>query len=153
MMRKGQLHAILSLRPLAAESREEQRMTGFIIRLGINVLGLWLATEVVNGIAIEGLDTFVAAGLLLGVVNALIRPIVVVLTLPVTFVTLGLFLLVVNALMLGLVAWLLTDFQIGGFQDAFFGAVIVSLTGWVGSWFVGSKGKMQVLVVEKSRRA
>ncbi len=128
-------------------------MMGFIIRLGINVLGLWLATEVVNGIAIEGLDTFVAAGLLLGVVNALIRPIVVVLTLPVTFVTLGLFLLVVNALMLGLVAWLLTDFRIGGFQDAFFGAVIVSLTGWVGSWFVGSKGKMQVLVVEKSRRA
>jgi putative membrane protein len=124
---------------------------GFVIRLAINVLGLWLATVVVDNLQIEGLGTFVAAGLLLGIVNALVRPIVVVLTLPVTFLTLGFFLLIVNGLMLWLVASMLSDFNVGSFTDAFFGAVIVSLTGWVGSWYVGPKGNMQIMVVESRR--
>jgi putative membrane protein len=126
-------------------------MPGFLIRLAINVLGLWLATEIVDNFEIDGTGTFVAAALLLGVVNAVIRPIIVVLTLPVTVVTLGFFLLVVNGLMLQLVAALLSNFHVGGFWDAFFGAVIVSLTGWVGASFVGPKGDLQVLVVDSRR--
>jgi len=124
-------------------------MPGFLIRIAINVLGLWLATEVVDNLEIDGAGTFVAAGLLLGVVNAVVRPLAVILTLPVTFVTLGLFLLVVNALMLWLVSAMLGDFHIGDFWDAFFGAIIISVTGWVGSWFVSDNGKVKVLVVEK----
>jgi putative membrane protein len=123
-------------------------MPGFFIRLVINILGLWLASEIVTGLEVSGRGTFIAAGLLLGVVNALIRPIAILLTLPVTILSLGIFLLFINAGMLQLVAWLLKDFQLAGFGPAFFGALIVSLTGWVSSWFIGSKGKMEVMVIE-----
>jgi len=131
---------------------EETRMPGFLIRLALNVLGLWLATQVVPGIHIEGVLSFLAAGLLLGIVNAVVRPIVVVLTLPFTVLTLGLFILVVNAAMLGLVSWLVKDFQIAGFWAAFFGAIIVGLTGWIGSSFIGPRGRVEVMMIEGHAR-
>ena len=68
--------------------------------------------------------TLVIAAVLLGIVNAFVRPLLILLTLPFTIVTLGLFLLVVNAAMLGLVAWLLGGMQIAGFWAAFWGALI-----------------------------
>jgi putative membrane protein len=77
------------------------------------------------------------------VVNAIVRPVVVVLTFPITLVTLGLFLLVVNAAMLGLVALFLPGFVIGDFWAALFAAVIVSITGWIGSWLIGSRAKVE----------
>ena len=79
-------------------------MTGFVLRAVLAALGLWLATYWVRGVRIDTPATLVLAGLLLGVINAIVRPIVVVLTLPLTLLSLGLFLLVVNALMLGLTA-------------------------------------------------
>ncbi|HET9446237.1 MAG TPA: phage holin family protein, partial [Steroidobacteraceae bacterium] len=85
------------------------------------------------------------AALLLGIVNAIVRPIAVILTLPLTLLTLGLFLLVVNAAMLGLVAALLAGFQISGFWTALGGSLIVSLTGWVASGLIGNNGKFQVI--------
>ena len=112
-------------------------MTAFILRLVIAALALWLATEIVPGIEAEGLGTLVLAALLLGVVNAIVRPVVVLLTLPLTLLTLGLFLLVINAAMLGLVGWLLKDFTVDGFVPALLGAVIVGLVSWVGSWVIG----------------
>jgi putative membrane protein len=115
-------------------------MTGFILRAVIAAFGLWLAAEWVDGVSVDSAATLLLAGLLLGIVNAFIRPIAIVLTFPITLVTLGLFLLVVNAGMLALVAWLLPGFAIAGFGAAFFSAVIVGLTGWVGSWFIGPKG-------------
>jgi putative membrane protein len=119
-------------------------MTGFILRALIAALGLWLATEWVNGVTIDSAGTLVIAGVLLGVVNAIVRPLAVILTFPITLVTLGLFLLVVNAAMVALVAWLLPGFNLAGFWPAFWTALIVSLTGWIGSWFIGSKGKIEV---------
>ena len=119
-------------------------MTGFILRALIAALGLWLATEWVGGVSIDSPGTLVIAGLLLGVMNAIVRPLAVILTFPITLVTLGLFLLVVNAAMVALVAWLLPGFNLAGFWPAFWTALIVSLTGWVGSWFIGSKGKIEV---------
>jgi putative membrane protein len=77
-------------------------------------------------------DSLLAA-VLLGVCNAVVRPVLVILTLPITLLTLGLFLLVVNAAMLALVAWMLPGFSIAGFGPALFGALIVSLTGIIGS--------------------
>ena len=74
-----------------------------------------------------------AAALLLGVCNALVRPVLVLLTLPITLVTLGLFLLVVNAAVIGLVALLLPGFAIAGFIPAVLGGLVVSVTGWIGS--------------------
>ena len=120
-------------------------MTGFILRALIAALGLWLATEWVNGVSIDSPGTLVIAGLLLGVVNAIVRPLAVILTFPITLVTLGLFLLVVNAAMVALVAWFLPGFHLAGFWPALWTALIVGLTGWVGSWFIGPKGKIEVV--------
>ena len=79
-------------------------MPGFIVRLAVNILALWVATALVPGVEIYGAGTFILAGILLGVVNALVRPILLLLTLPFTVLTLGLFVLVINAAMLGLVS-------------------------------------------------
>ena len=119
-------------------------MTGFILRALIAALGLWLATEWVDGVTIDTPTTLVIAGLLLGIVNAIVRPLAVILTFPITLVTLGLFLLVVNAAMVALVAWFLPGFHIAGFWPAFWTALIVGITGWIGSWFIGPKGKIEV---------
>jgi putative membrane protein len=115
-------------------------MTGFILRAVISAIGLWVATRWVDGLSIDSAATLLLAGALLGIVNALVRPVAVVLTFPITLVTLGVFLLVVNAAMLSLVAWVLPGFSVAGFWSAFWGALIVSLTGWVGSWFIGPRG-------------
>ena len=108
-------------------------MAFFILRVLIAALGLWLATEWVTGITVSTPTTLILAALLLGVVNAIVRPIVVLLTLPVTLITLGLFLLVVNAAMLGLVAAFLPGFSIAGFWPAVWAALLISLVSWLGS--------------------
>lgn len=120
-------------------------MTGFLLRVAIVALGLWLATLLLPGLYFESAGYLLGAALLLGIVNAIVRPIAVVLTLPLTLLTLGLFLLVVNAAMLGLVALLLSGFQISSFWTALGGSLIVSLTGWVAAGLIGNNGKVQVI--------
>ncbi len=126
-------------------------MLGFVIRLLIGALGLWLASELVPGIAVHGAWTLLGAALLLGIVNAVVRPLLVILTLPITVLTLGLFLLVINAATLGLVAWMLDNFTIAGFWPALFGAIVVSVTGWLASYFIGPRGRVEVIVVRHRR--
>jgi len=122
-------------------------MTGFVLRALITAIGLWIATRWVSGIQIDDALTLVLAGALLGIMNAIVRPIAIVLTLPITIVTLGFFLLVVNAGMVALVAALLPGFHIhGGFWSAFGTALIVSITGWIGSALIGPRGKIDVYV-------
>jgi putative membrane protein len=122
-------------------------MTGFLIRALITAIGLWIATRWVSGIRIDDAGTLILAGALLGVMNAIVRPIAILLTLPITIVTLGFFLLVVNAGMVALVAALLPGFHIpGGFWSAFGTALIVWITGWIGSWLIGPRGKIDVYV-------
>lgn len=121
-------------------------MTRFILRAAIAALGLWLATEWVDGIYIDAPTTLAIAAVLLGVVNAFVRPLVILLTLPFTVLTLGLFLLVVNAAMLGLVAAILPGMQIVGFWDAVWGALIVSVVSWIGSLAFGPKGRIEVKI-------
>ena len=124
-------------------------MVGFLVRLAISALGLWLAHRIVPGIEIEGTGTLVAAALLLGIENALVRPLLILLTLPITVLTLGLFLLVVNAATFGLVAALLDGFRVSGFGAALLGSIVVGLTSWVASWYVGPRGSVEVLVVRR----
>jgi putative membrane protein len=119
---------------------------GFLLRACIVALGLWLATVWVNGVFIDTPSTLILAGLLLGIVNSIVRPIAILLTLPMTIVTLGLFLLVINAGMVALVAWVLPGMHIAGFWSAFWTAVLVSVVSFVGSWFVGGKGRVEVIV-------
>ncbi|HEX7011736.1 MAG TPA: phage holin family protein [Steroidobacteraceae bacterium] len=120
-------------------------MTGFILRIAIVAVGLWLAAQIFSGLHFSGPGSLIAAALLLGIVNAVVRPIAVVLTLPLTLLTLGLFLLVVNAAMLGLVALLLGGFQISGFWTAVGASLVVSVTSWVASGLIGNNGKFEVL--------
>jgi putative membrane protein len=113
-------------------------MTRFIVRALIAALGLWLASEIVPGIAVPGGWTILlVAAVLLGIVNAVVRPVVVLLTLPATVLTLGLFLLVVNAAMLGLVGWLLKGFVVDGLWAGIFGTVVVGVVSWVGQMLMG----------------
>lgn len=124
-------------------------MAGILIRTLVVALGLWLASVLVPGIAVAGPWTLLGAALLLGIVNAVLRPVLVLLTLPVTVVTLGLFVLVINAAMLALVAWVFEGFTIAGFWPALFGAIIVSLTGWLASYLIGPRGRIEVIVVRR----
>ena len=122
-------------------------MTGFVLRAVITAIGLWIATRWVSGIRIDNPGTLVLAGLLLGVVNAVVRPILVILTLPITILSLGFFLLIVNTAMVALVASMLPGFHIpGGFWSAFATALIVWITGWLASWLIGPRGKIDVHV-------
>lgn len=124
-------------------------MLGFLIRLLIVALGLWLASEWVPGIEITGVWTLLGAALLLGLVNAIMRPLLILLTLPITVLTLGLFLLVINAGMLALVAWALDDFSIAGFWPAVGGGIVVGVTGWLASYFIGPRGRVEVIYVRR----
>ena len=112
-------------------------MGAFLVRMLISAAGLWIASVLVPGMDISGMGTLLAAAFLLGLVNALVRPVLIFFTLPLTILTLGLFLLVINAAMLGLVAWLLPGFVLGGFFPALFGSLIVSLISWCASRYVG----------------
>jgi putative membrane protein len=102
---------------------------GFLLRLCISALSLGLAAKLIPGIYVRDWFTLFLAAFLLGLVNAVVKPILVLMTLPITLVTLGLFLLIVNAAMLGLVAWLLPGFALAGFFPALFGWLVMALVG------------------------
>lgn len=118
-------------------------MKGFVIRLLITALGLWVADRLLPGVEISGTGSLILSAVLLGVVNAVIRPIVLILTLPLTILTLGLFVLIVNGISLGIAAWLVPGFHITGLWSATLGAIIVGLTSWVASAFVGGSGRIE----------
>jgi putative membrane protein len=124
-------------------------MTGFLVRLAISAFGLWVAAKLVPGMAFDGTGTLVLAALLQGLVNAVVRPVLVLLTLPLTILTLGLFLLVVNGITLAIVAWLLPGFALHGLGAAILGAIVAGLAGWLASSLVGPSGRFDVMVVRR----
>ena len=115
-------------------------MMGFLLRALISAVGLWVASEWVTGVYINSSATLVLAGILLGIVNAIVRPVAFILTLPLTLLTLGLFLLVLNAGMVALVAALLPGFHIATFKAAVLTWIIVWITGLIGTALIGKKG-------------
>lgn len=117
-------------------------MLGFLLRWSINLLALVVAGSLINGIRIQSIGMSIVAAGFLGVVNAVIRPVVLILTLPINFLTLGLFTLIINALMLQLVAAVVPGFIIEGFRAAFWGALVVSVVSWVLNLFVGGDGRV-----------
>lgn len=110
-----------------------KRILRFALRVLVNGVAILLAAAIVPGIAVRHQDvwTLLLVGLVLGLVNAFLRPIVDVFAFPLLILTLGLFQLVVNALLLLLVAWLVPDLVIDGFWPAFVGALVVSVAGVV----------------------
>jgi putative membrane protein len=111
----------------------------FIVRLIINMVAILLISYLFPGLI--WVDSFWAAlmsAFLLGIVNAIIRPILVLLTLPLTLVTLGLFLLIINGLMLWLVSALVSGFHVSGFWGAVLGSILISIVSWILSRFLPS---------------
>ena len=124
-------------------------MVGFLLRAAITALGLWVASEIFQGLHFASPTKLVVAAVLLGVVNAFVRPLAFILTLPLTVLSLGLFLLVLNAAMVALVAWMVPGFEISGFWTAVGAALVVSLVSWAASSAIGSNGKVEIFTARK----
>jgi putative membrane protein len=116
---------------------------GFIVRVLINAGALMLAARVVPGIYLAGWQPALLAGLVLGLVNAIIRPVLVILTFPLTLLTLGLFLLILNGFCLAMTAWFVPGFDVHGLLPAVLGALLVTIVSWLLTAFVSDRGRVE----------
>ncbi len=116
-------------------------MLRFIAQFLVTALGLWLSSRVVDGVTFLSNESLLAAALLLGIANAVVRPILTFVTFPLTIITFGLFLLVVNAAVIGLVASLLGGFVIDGLWAGIGAAVVTGIVSWMAGWFIGEDPK------------
>lgn len=112
-----------------------------LLRWLLNAIVLLGIAYYLPGISVSGFYSALVAALLLGLVNAVIRPILIILTLPITIVTLGLFTLVINAFLFLFVASIVKGFDVVGFWPAFWGALIMSLISWITSWFLENESR------------
>jgi len=124
-------------------------MSGFVIRWLINIVALWFTSWIIKGIDVSGIVPLFVASLVLGILNAILRPVVLFLTLPINFLTLGLFTFVVNALMLWITSQVVSGFYVSGFWAAFIGAVLLSIVSTILNFFVSDRGKFEVIVIKK----
>ncbi|MDD5200814.1 MAG: phage holin family protein [Terrimicrobiaceae bacterium] len=126
-------------------------MQAFVIRWLITTLAVVAAAWVIPGIKYDTTGALLGASLLLGIINALIRPFLLLLSLPFIIVTMGLFIFVVNALLLLLVSSLVPPFHVAGFWSAFFGSILISLVSWVlSSLFRTSDGRVHLITHHES---
>jgi putative membrane protein len=119
------------------EVLKESVMLRFIVQFLVTCLALWLAAQIVPGVAFSDTTTLLLAAVLLGVANAIVRPILTILTFPLTILTFGLFLLVVNAAVIGLVAALLGGFMVDGLWAGIGAAIVTGVVSWIAGWFIG----------------
>ena len=112
-------------------------MLRFIVQFLVTCLALWLAARIVPGVTFNDTTTLLLAAVLLGVANAIVRPILTILTFPLTVITFGLFLLVVNAAVIGLVAVLLNGFVVDGLWAGIGAAIVTGVVSWIAGWFIG----------------
>jgi putative membrane protein len=118
---------------------------GFLIRVLINALAIYFTAAIVPGIELSGLMAALGAGLVLGLVNAVVRPILILLTLPFTLLTLGLFLFVLNGLCLWLTSVLVKGLEVHSFWAAVFGSILVSVVSWLLTTSVSDRGQIMVI--------
>ena len=112
-------------------------MLRFIIQAVVTAIGLWLSARIVPGVDFTSTGSLIAAAVILGLVNAFVRPILVVLTFPITILTLGLFLLVVNAAMIGLTSMFLGGFTVAGLWAGIGAAIVTGVVSWIAGAFIG----------------
>ena len=104
----------------------------FFIRMAANAVAILLIGYLLpQVVTVDGVTAALAAAFVLGLVNAVVRPLFVLLTLPITVVTLGVFLLVINGLLLGLVAYIVPGFHVSGFLGAVIGSILLSIVSWI----------------------
>jgi len=121
-------------------------MTAFVLRWLVTTIAVLVTAHLNIGISYEGWGALLGASLLLGIINAFIRPILLLLSMPFIIVTLGIFIFVINALLLMLVSKLVPGFLVAGFWNAFFGAIVIGVVSWaLSSFFRGSDGRIHVI--------
>lgn len=126
-------------------------MRGIFIRFAITWIAVFLAGYMIPGIRVETVGAGIAAGMLLALLNALIRPILYMVSIPLIILTLGLFTVVINALLLQLVAWLVQGFHVNGFWAAFWGAVVISVVSTILNLWVSAEGRWEIVSHETRR--
>jgi putative membrane protein len=121
-------------------------MRHFVFRWAITTVAVMVASSIIHGIRYDSVASLIGAALLLGILNAFLRPILLILSAPLILLTLGLFILVVNGLMLFVVPGIVIGFHVDGFWSAFWGAIIISIVSWMlSAFFRGSDGRVHVL--------
>jgi putative membrane protein len=121
-----------------------QNLIYFLLHWAITSCSLWAASYVFSGIKFADVSALIISALLLGLANALVRPLLILLTLPLTLVTFGFFLLVINALMILLVSSLVAGFTVSGFWTAFFASIFIAVLSFVlGSFILNGNPPMQ----------
>jgi putative membrane protein len=123
-------------------------MYGILIRWFLNALALLLASMLVDGIYLKGFSSALLASAFLGILNALIRPIFIILTLPINIMTLGLFTFVINGILLMMVGGVVSGFTVTGFWPAFWGALTLSVISWLLNMLIGSSGRVEVIDIQ-----
>jgi putative membrane protein len=126
-------------------------MPGLLLRWVLNAFALWVVSEIVPGIHADGVTATFVAALVLGILNALVRPVVLLLTLPINLMTLGLFTFVINAFMLEMTTAFVRGFTIDGFGPAVLGAVLLSLVSFALNAFMTDRGRFGHVYVEYRR--
>ncbi len=126
-------------------------MAAFLIRWFVTTVAVFLAEKLLPGIRCDSTGALLGASLLLGIINAFVRPVLLLLSIPFIIVTMGLFIFVVNALLLLLVAALIPSFHVDGFWSAFFGGILIGLVSWVlSSFFRTSDGRIHAITYHPS---
>jgi putative membrane protein len=126
-------------------------MATFFLHWGITALSLWAASRIFDGIKFADTSSLVVSALLLGFANAIVRPILVFLTLPLTLLTFGLFMLVINALMIMMVSGLVKGFTVSSFWTAFFASIFIALLSmFIGGFFHGSSPTPDIIRMPSS---
>lgn len=121
-------------------------MAAFLIRWFVTTVAVFLAEKLLPGIRCDSTGALLGASLLLGIINAFVRPVLLLLSIPFIIVTMGLFIFVINALLLLLVAALIPSFHVDGFWSAFFGGILIGLVSWVlSSFFRTSDGRIHAI--------
>lgn len=118
-------------------------MKGLLFRWLISAVSLLIISYIVPGIEVQGFFYALIAAVFLGVLNAIVRPVLIILTLPLTILTLGLFLFVVNGIMLMLVSLVIKGFHVNGFWPAVLGALLLSVINWFSNSYINSKGRIE----------
>lgn len=118
-------------------------MNGMLIRWLISTFSIMVTAYLLDGIHVDGFFSAILAAAILGILNAFLRPVLFIITLPITVLSLGLFTFVINAVLLMMVSGVISGFAVDGFWTALFGSLLISLISWLLTSFINEKGKVQ----------
>jgi putative membrane protein len=127
------------------------KMKGLMIRWLLLTISIILTSYIIDGIVVTSFSSALFAALVLGILNALFRPILLIVTLPINILTLGLFTFVINALLLKMVSGIVPGFHVYGFFSAVFGSLLISLVSWLLSSFVNERGRISYIDLKKNK--